>query len=456
MTVPRLAALPWTVAFAASVAACASILGIQDRTAIEEDGSVEAGGDAPAADAPVLDTSIEAAADARASDARIVDGGTDALLEAGAPADASGLDASIQDARTSDVLTSDAPSVDAPAPVEAGVVVDAASDAPVCADPCLLAQGLNHPFWMTSDANNVYWTEYGDTDGAGNGSVKSCPVAGCGPGGPVVLAIGLTNPRGIAVDAQNVYFATATYSALSGAIWKCAVGGCNGSPTQIAPAAIPWGVAVDGTSVYFADNDDNTVRKIDKGDGGQTLLYDAGTYDDAGDSIYLAEQCIVDGPYVYVTDYSEDFARIPIVAGGPITYLGSGFNDAVYGVPFGLTTNSANLYFGGNGVVFASAKANPGPTTTAATNIAAPRGLQYDPATGNVYWANGGSGTVNDGTVGMFSTDGGGQRVLQASLATPMSVAVGSQYVYWISYGPYDNTAMDYLPNTGALWRTTK
>jgi hypothetical protein len=212
---------------------------------------------------------------------------------------------------------------------------------------------------------------------------------------------------------------------------------------------------VDGTSVYWADNDEGTASKVDKGDGGQTLLYDGGPYDDAGDCLDLPEQCIVDGPFFYMTDYSEDFVRMPI-GGGPITYLGSGFNGAQYGNPFGLTTDTANLYFGGNGVVFRSVKANPGPTSTAATNIAFPRGLQYDSATGMVYWANFGSGTANDGTVGKFATDGGGQHVLQASLATPFAVAVGSQYVYWISYGPYNSAAQDYLPSTGALWRTTK
>jgi hypothetical protein len=439
MAAPRLAVLPWALALAGGLAACAGILGIDDRTPFDGDASIEAGGDAPSMDVQALDAMSDVVVDTSTNDVRVLDGGSDA------PVDASpGLDAP----------TVDAPTSDAPAPMEAGVV-DAPSDAPICPDPCLLAPGLNHPFAMVADANNVYWTELGDALGSGNGSVKSCPAAGCGAGGPTILAQGLTNPRGIAIDSQYVYFVTATYGGVNGGIWRCAIGGCGGDPTMIAPATIPYGVAVDATSVYWTDNDEGTVNKVDKGDGGLTTLYDGGAYDDAGDTLDLPGQCVVDGPYLYFMDYSEDAVRVPI-GGGAITYLGSGFNNVVYGNYFGLTTDSANLYFGGNGVVFRSVKANPGPMSTAANNVSVPLGLQFDPATGMVYWANFGSGTANDGTVGKFATDGGGPHILQASLATPEAVAVGSSYVYWVSFGTYDNTIQDYAPSTGVLWRTTK
>jgi hypothetical protein len=51
---------------------------------------------------------------------------------------------------------------------------------------------------------------------------------------------------GIAVDSTNVYW-------IGAAVWKCAVTGCNNTPTQLARFGVPTpiGVASDGTSVYF-------------------------------------------------------------------------------------------------------------------------------------------------------------------------------------------------------------
>ncbi|HZU82148.1 MAG TPA: hypothetical protein VE987_04495 [Polyangiaceae bacterium] len=432
----RVAVLLFAFALAGGgVVACASILGIDDRSPYSPDASVEASGAEPGDAGPEADVVF---ADARQ------EGGTAPEADGG---DGGGEAADAPPSDSAAESTSDAPG-DAAADV-------VTADAPSCPDPCLLASGLNHPFLMTADSNNVYWTEFGDTLGSGNGSVKSCPASGCGAGGPTVLAQGLTNPRGVAVDAQYVYFATATYGGVTGAIWKCAVGGCSGIPVRLAAASIPFGVAVDSTSVYWVDNDNGTVNKVDKTDGGVTVLYDGGAYDDAGSTILEPGECIVDGPFLYLMDYSEDALRVS-VTDGTITYLGSGFNQSVYGNYFGMTTDSANLYFGGNGIVLRSPKAAPDAGGTLVNGVAVPDGLQYDPASGMIYWSNYGTGSANDGTVGKFAPDGGGVQTLQASLVTPESVAVGDRYVYWISNGTLDLVNGGTVSSTGALWRTTK
>jgi hypothetical protein len=393
---------------AAGVAACAGILGIDQRGLDPElaDGSTLEGGSAEGGSGQ----------DATAT--------ADGLASADSPGSAMHPDANGSDAAN----------------------LDASNDGPNCPNPCPLATGLNHPFLMTSDANNVYWTEFGDDLGSGNGFVKGCAVTGCGAVGPTVYGMGLTNPRGVAVDAQNIYFGTATYGGVNGGIWKCALSGCS-SPTRLATAGIPFGVGVDATYVYWVDNDDATVHKVAKsGAGNDIVLYDAGS-----GLIIEPGQCVVDGPFVYLMDRNADCLRVSANGGEP-TFLGTSFFGAYYGI----TTDPTNVYFGGSGVVLSSPKSVVDGAAPIADTVADPTALAFDPATSKIYWANWGSGNGNDGTVGKMSTDGGAQQVLQSSLASPEDVTVSGNYVLWLSNGRLSDGGNGTDPSTGAVWRATK
>jgi hypothetical protein len=422
--------------------ACAGILGIEDRTPD-----------------PLADASMGGLESGLAEGAS--DGGTGTDAPSGA--DGAGADgASTDGVSTADVVGTDAArdsAGDAAGDAAADATGDAATDAPSCPDPCRLATGLNHPFLMASDAKNVYWTEFGDTHGSGNGYVKGCPVTGCGSSGPLVYAQGLTNPRGVATDGKNVYFATATYSGVTGGIWSCPVAGCGASgPTSLSSAVIPYGVAVDSSYVYWVDNNDGTVHKVAKmagTDGGTDIvLYDGGPYDDAGNTFSELGQCVVDGPFLYFGDYSEDVIRLSVNGDTP-TLLGNGVNNSVYGSYFGITTDSTSVYSGGNGIILRASKTVADSGAPIANAIALPLGLAFDPPSGLIYWASWGSGNSNDGTVGRSSTDGGAQRVLQSSLVTPEAVTVSGNYVLWLSNGTL-STGGGTAPSTGALWRTAK
>jgi hypothetical protein len=322
---------------------------------------------------------------------------------------------------------------------------------PNCPDPCVMATGLNHPFAMTSDTNRVYWTEFGDAQGTSNGSVKGCPLTGCGAK-PIQYGIGQMNPRGIATDGQSVYWGTATYGGVNGAIWSCPATGCT-SPTKVSNASVPYGVAVDANYVYWTDNDDATIHRIAKTNGTDTFLYDGGPYDDAGSTLIELQQCVVDNSSLYFTDYFAYVYRVG-VAGGPIVVMAQGTHGG--GWPVAIDTNS--VYYGQNGHVYREPKTGVTDGGALLTDINDPDGLAVDLATNTVYWSDWGSGYAKDGTVGKIGADGANRTVLGAGLDTPEAVTVSGPYVFWISNGVLDlsMTFPPAKPSTGALTRMAK
>jgi hypothetical protein len=410
-------------------AGCAAILGIDDRKLDSQlaDGSIDQAAEGS------RDSAAGSSTDGPAADSGFSDGvaARDTTPGGDAPATDSG--------------NHDAPMSDSP-------TADVQVDAPNCPDPCVLATGLDRPFLMTSDISNVYWTEFGDSLGAGNGSVKACPIAGCGAS-PVIYAQGVTNPRGIAVDGRNVYWGSATFGGVVGGIWSCPLSATTCSPTMLAPAGTPYGVAVDAAFVYWVDLYDKTAHRVPKAGGpdagGDTVLWDA--------SVSLTDQpfqCVVDGPFLYFMDYSENAFRLSVNGGAP-AFLGNGNNGSIYGNSFGITTDSTSVYFGGNGLILRADKLTIDSGVPIATTVPDPSGLAYDQSTGMLYWANWGSGSANDGTVGKLVTDGGGALVLAASLATPTAVTVSGNYVFWVSEAMLDDAGST-LPNSGMLFRRAK
>jgi hypothetical protein len=76
---------------------------------------------------------------------------------------------------------------------------------------------------------------------------------------PSTLCTGQSQPGGVAVDGANVYWTTTGASApTTGAVMKCAIGGCTAGPTVMASGQeagdYPDLVAVDGTTVYWVDS----------------------------------------------------------------------------------------------------------------------------------------------------------------------------------------------------------
>jgi hypothetical protein len=92
------------------------------------------------------------------------------------------------------------------------------------------------------DATNLYWT---NAQPFNLGDAMQCAKSSCGST-LVTLASARSEPRGVGVDAQNVYW-------VEGAgVMKCAIGGCNDSPTMFYPTGSP-AIALDASHVYFTD-----------------------------------------------------------------------------------------------------------------------------------------------------------------------------------------------------------
>jgi hypothetical protein len=341
---------------------------------------------------------------------------------------------------------------------------DAAADAPSCSDPCDMADGLNQPYVMTSDAYNVYWVDFGDAIGAGNGKLKSCGVGGCG-GAPTVWHSGLMDPRGIAVDATNVYWAT-TWGGVAGAmgaIWSCGLSagsaGCT-NPTRLASALDPDGIAIDTAYVYWVDPNVNAVHRVrTTGAGNDELLYGM---PDGGLGVFLDDpvSCAVDGSTLYIIDGSANVYSMPKGGGTPsLLSNGSGINAGIAVDGLGAT------YFGEQGFIFSgdsSGASSVIPIVIDGNGVSVnqPVSLAVDVTAQMLYWADWGSGLTNDGAVGRSTLIGNSPTLLQSSLETPTSVTVSGDYAYWLSAGTLlssTSTTTSYVQtNTGKLWRTHK
>ena len=117
--------------------------------------------------------------------------------------------------------------------------------------PTTLASGQNNVSGFAVGAGNVYWiSPPGGINATLPGTLMMCAVpGGCRLARPT-LATGVGGSV-VETDGTDVYWANKA----QGTVMKCAAAGCSMSPTPIATGlAAPFGVAVDGSSVYIDTN----------------------------------------------------------------------------------------------------------------------------------------------------------------------------------------------------------
>lgn len=196
----------------------------------------------------------------------------------------------------------------------------------------------------------------GSTDGTGTASRFKHPDGITSDGTYLYVAdTGNNTIRQIVISTQVV----TTLAGVAGA-----VGSADGTGTA-ARFNYPTGVAANGGYLYVADTDNHTIRKVVISSGVvSTLAGTAGTASSAdgtgtGAQFNYPYGIASDGTYVYVADANNNSIREIRVASGIVTTLAGaagsiGSSDgagtaALFNFPIGLTMDDSNLYVADTG-----------------------------------------------------------------------------------------------------------
>jgi len=224
---------------------------------------------------------------------------------------------------------------------------------------------------------------------ATNTTVQKTQMGGAMQGNPLTLTTAVTTfagsnyfadgtgaaarfdtPFGLTSDGTNLYVADTQNNTIrkiviaTGAVTTLAgtTGAWVGFADGIGAAASfnhPKGITIEGTNLYVADTDSNTIRKIVIATGAVTTLAGALQYGSA-DGIGTAARFKVpegitsDGTNLYVADTQNNTIRKIVIATGEVTTLAgtagqTGSADGIgaaarFSSPSGITVNGTNLY----------------------------------------------------------------------------------------------------------------
>jgi hypothetical protein len=258
----------------------------------------------------------------------------------------------------------------------------------------------------------VFWSDFG------KGTINEV----VGVGSATALAMGQKGPAGIAAFGSTVYWANPG----DGTIRSIAIG--NGPDRVLASGlASPLGLAIDpqGQTVFWTNTGDGTIRSVPANGGAVTVIAI-----DQMDPLNIA----VDSTNVYWTDPGRGTVmscpKTGCANSSPRT-LWSGTTTSALALPWGITVDSTNVYWtdsfnrtvnqtplaGGNTVVLAQGVAV----------FANPAGIAVDGA--NVYWVNAGGG----GSVNRVPIAGGTAAALFVG-GTPYAIGVSAGNLYWTTY----------------------
>lgn len=166
-----------------------------------------------------------------------------------------------------------------------------------------LAADRAAPAEIAVDDTHVYWIDRGE--GHAPGAIVRAPKRG-GPATPIVTAA--HDPGALALDDTHVYFGEALDS---GPVLRRVPKG-GGAVATLAPGR-PLAIAVDEAFVYWSDPEAHALRRVPKTGGAAITLYENPGF--AGPRVLA-----LDNTSVFFADDSDGIYRVP-KAGGPHVLL---------------------------------------------------------------------------------------------------------------------------------------
>jgi hypothetical protein len=265
------------------------------------------------------------------------------------------------------------------------------------AAPVVLASGLDSPYGIAVDDNNVYFTM--ETP---NGSVMQMTKA---PGStPLSIADGQSYPGPIAVDGSYVYWGT------NDGVNRVPIGG--GDAQSLSPDTASR-LALNATTLFWGAD---FLESVPKGGGDASILEfgQGGTFGLALDATNIYWSAELPG---------GTLNALPI-AGGTMTTLASNL-----GLPGGIAMDASNVYFVAEPVpgpcTINAVPIGGGPVTTLATGQVTANDLVLD--SGVLYWTN----TATSGAVMKMPVTGGTPVPIALDQKTPWRIAIDATSVYW-------------------------
>jgi hypothetical protein len=147
------------------------------------------------------------------------------------------------------------------------------------------------------------------------------------------------NPNGITTDGTSLYVADTNNKSIR----KITAAGDVTTITS-ALGLGPYGITRDGDNLYVAESLTNTIRKIVISTGAVTTIAGSGTAGHVNSTTGIAAQfdqpmdITTDGTNLYVADYNNGWIRKIVIASGEV----SNFAQVVH--PRGITMDAVNLY----------------------------------------------------------------------------------------------------------------
>lgn len=273
-----------------------------------------------------------------------------------------------------------------------------------------IATGQSDPTDMAIDGTYLYWT---DSQG---GAVMRWPLAG----GSVTTFASTGAPYGIASDGTNVYWGSAAYP---GTIYRCPVSGC-GTPVAVATSqTAPQGVAVDSQYVYWANENGGWVARCPIGStcGSSPLVLASGLDTPFGVAAHAGTAFFTEAGSS--PNIGKVYACSGAGCGGAPTTIASGLF-----YPYAITTDaSGNVYWAAGGSLYECPGGScPGGATVLATGFSEPEGIATDGT--SLYFTDYGAQTVNECTIASCSST---VVTLAKGQTGAQAIVVDSKYVYW-------------------------